>query len=81
MIFKLVDLNSQNRIMGGKKSVMYAIKRDVGYLDILKKSVRSQKINSRIDLVNILIKNQQLSILLTSKERSQVKIIILIMRI
>ena len=53
IILKLVNLDPQNYIMGGRKSVLYIIKKDVNYPGILQKRVISQEIDSRSDLVNI----------------------------
>ena len=81
IILKLVNPNLQDHIIGRRKSVLYVTKKDVGHRDILGKSVISQKIDGMSDSVNILIEKRKLSILLTSKERSQVKTMILMIKI
>lgn len=74
MILKPVDLDPHHT-MGGRKSVLYAIKKDVGHPGILGRSLMSQEIDSRSDSVNISIE-KLLSILPIFKEWSSAQAMI-----
>ena len=64
-----IKLNLEYQITGRRRSVLYALKKDVGHLSILRRSVTSQEIDSKSDLVNDLME-KLLSILPILKGRS-----------
>lgn len=57
IIDNLVNIDLQYYIIEKRKSVLYAIKKDISHLSILKQSVISQKIDLKINLINILTKS------------------------
>lgn len=54
-IFIQIKLNLEHQMTKKWKTILCILKKDVDYLSILKKSMTSQKINSKSDLVNDLI--------------------------
>ena len=56
IIFIYIKLNLDYQIIRKKRSVLYALKKDISYLNNLKKSMTSQKINSKSNFIKNLIK-------------------------
>lgn len=74
-ILNQAGLNPEHQTIGRRRSALYVLKKDVGHLSILKRSVTSQETDSRKDLVNDSIE-KLLSILPISKGWSSAQTII-----